>query len=136
MSWSKNQHIPRYCGSCWSQGSSSAIADRFNILNDLKTASPVGIDAQVIINCQAGGSCDGGNPGTVYEWAYNTGLVHSSCEQYVANNLDRACGDIDVCRDCSWPPPAEGDDGLSGCSAVTPAYRYYVNEYYYVKGAD
>jgi cathepsin X len=62
MSWSKNQHIPQYCGSCWAQGSTSAIADRFNILDDLKGNSPTGLNAQVIVNCQAGGSCNGGNP--------------------------------------------------------------------------
>ena len=58
----KNQHIPQYCGSCWSEGTTSAIADRFNIMNDNHTASPVGISAQMVINCYAGGSCDGGNP--------------------------------------------------------------------------
>ena len=87
LSWSKNQHIPQYCGSCWAQGTTSAIADRFNILNDLNTPTPVGLDAQVVVNCQAGGSCDGGNPGDVYAYAFEYGLHHSSCMQYIAYNL-------------------------------------------------
>jgi len=51
LSWNKNQHIPQYCGSCWAQGTTSAIADRFNILNDLSTTSPVGLNAQMVVNC-------------------------------------------------------------------------------------
>ena len=136
LSWNKNQHIPQYCGSCWAQGSTSAIADRFNILNKGLAASPVGLDAQVIVNCQAGGSCDGGNPGMVYRWAHTKGIPHSSCEQYTAYNLQgRSCDDMDTCKDCTWPPPAEGDDGQDKCWAVDHK-SYYITDHYSLSGVD
>mgnify|MGYP002631773737 CR=1 FL=1 len=114
-SWNKNQHIPVYCGSCWAQGSTSALADRFNILNNdkslsMKPATPVALNAQVIVNCQAGGSCEGGNPGGVYEFAAKQGIPDSSCEQYVATDLKAFhCGAIDKCKDCTWPPCPVGE---------------------------
>eukprot|EP00640_Fibrocapsa_japonica_P000591 CAMPEP_0113935782 /NCGR_PEP_ID=MMETSP1339-20121228/2857_1 /TAXON_ID=94617 /ORGANISM="Fibrocapsa japonica" /LENGTH=625 /DNA_ID=CAMNT_0000938045 /DNA_START=148 /DNA_END=2025 /DNA_ORIENTATION=- /assembly_acc=CAM_ASM_000762 len=135
LSWTKNQHIPQYCGSCWAQGTTSALADRFNILHGMSDATPVGLDAQAVVNCQAGGSCDGGNPADVYHYAFHTGLPHASCMQYTALNLqDKMCQDIDVCRDCTWPPPAEGEDGLDGCTPVAHK-KYYVSDYYSVSGA-
>jgi cathepsin X len=105
LSWNKNQHIPVYCGSCWAQGSTSSLADRFNIMLKDMNPTPVGLSAQAIVNCQAGGSCNGGNPGGVFEYAYEHGIPDSSCEQYVAHNLDKnTCGAIDLCKDCTWPP--------------------------------
>jgi len=71
VSWNKNQHIPVYCGSCWAQGSTSALADRFNILMKDLAPTPIALNAQAIVNCRAGGSCNGGNPGGVYEFAHN-----------------------------------------------------------------
>jgi cathepsin X len=129
LSWSKNQHIPEYCGSCWSQGTTSSLADRFNIMNfrnnDNTETSPVALSAQVIVNCQAGGSCNGGDPEAVYDYAYNTGIPHASCEQYVAANLDKfSCDPIDVCRDCVPPIPNKGEHLMENCKAVDHQ-KYY-----------
>ena len=90
----------------------------------------------MVVNCQLGGSCNGGDPAKVFEAAGDQGLVHSSCMNYVAHNdLDSLCADIDVCRDCNSPAPDAGESGLDQCYAVE-ATRYYVSEYWHVKGAD
>ena len=135
LSWSKNQHIPQYCGSCWAEGSTSALADRFNIFLNLKNPTPIALNAQEIINAYAGGSCNGGNPGQVYEWIYENGIADSSCEQYVAYNNQNAFGPIFACKDCAGPPPAVGDDGQANCAPVE-FRKYYTNQHYFVHGAD
>jgi len=89
-----------------------------------------------MINCNAGGTCNGGNPGGVYKYAYKTGIPDSSCEQYVAKNLDsRTCQPIDICKDCSWPPPAANETGQDNCRAVDYK-KYFVSDYYSLSGAD
>lgn len=57
--------------------------------------------------------------------------------QYVAANLDHAgtCEPIDICRDCSGPPPAANETGLDGCTAVDYK-KYFVSSYYALRGAD
>jgi len=79
LSWNVNQHIPEYCGSCWAQGTTSSLADRFNIMQDMLAPTPVALSAQAIINCRAGGSCNGGAPLGVYLWAYRKGIPDASC---------------------------------------------------------
>merc|ERR1740123_1514777 len=135
LSWNKNQHIPVYCGSCWAQGSTSALADRFNILTGLKTPTPVALDAQVIVNCGAGGSCEGGNPGGVYSFAYRQGIPDSSCEQYVAHDpKSTRCEAIDKCKDCTWPPCPSNETCQDKCWAVEYKH-YYAKNYYSLSGA-
>jgi cathepsin X len=134
LSWNKNQHIPQYCGSCWAEGSTSALADRFNIMTNNLSPTPVALNAQVIVNCRAGGSCNGGNPGGVYSFAEKNGIPDSSCEQYVAHNLEGSCTAIDMCKDCTWPPCPVGETCQDKCWAVDYK-KYYVSNYYSLSGA-
>lgn len=32
LSWSKQENNPYHCGSCWAQGTTSALADRLNFM--------------------------------------------------------------------------------------------------------
>ena len=104
LSWSKNQLTPAYCGSCWAQGTTSALADRFNIKYYDENITPVGLSAQAVVSCNKGGNCDGGEPGSVYEYAFTDGIPHSSCEQYVSHNGSGTCTAMEICKDCTWPP--------------------------------
>lgn len=142
VSWSKNQHIPIYCGSCWSQGTTSALSDRFNILNWLKNnntnAPQVSLSAQTIVNCEAGGSCNGGQPASVYRFAYKNGIPHESCQQYIARNIEKSkdvCSDFNVCRDCKGPAPAKNETGFENCWAIKNYKKYYASGYKSVSGA-
>ena len=103
LTWNKNQHIPTYCGSCWAQAATSAIADRINIARNRKWPD-MALSPQVIINCKAGGSCTGGNPLEVYQYAYDHGIPEESCQNYLAKNPDEfSCSDIQKCQDCTHP---------------------------------
>jgi len=96
VSHNRNQHIPQYCGSCWAHGSTSALNDRINIVRN-NTWPEITLSPQYLINCNGGGSCDGGDPGSAYEFIQQSGIVEESCAPYQAvNGLECA----PACKTC------------------------------------
>ena len=134
LSWNKNQHIPTYCGSCWAQASTSALADRINIGRNNRFPK-VDLSVQAILNCRAGGSCEGGDAGGVYEFAKTHGIPEDSCQNYLAKDpATFSCSPIQLCKDCSGPPPPPSQTGQENCWAVTEYTNWKVSEYGNVKG--
>jgi len=131
LSWTRNQHIPQYCGSCWAHAATSALADRINIARN-STFPEIALSVQVMLNCKAGGTCGGGNPGGVYAFASKHGIPEDSCQAYLAKDPVKAeCSDIQVCENCF-----KTADGSVNCTAVTNEKLWKVSNYGVINGAD
>lgn len=135
VSWGRNQHIPTYCGSCWAHGPTSSLADRINIARN-RSWPDMTLSPQVIINCEAGGSCNGGNPIEVYVFGNKKGIPEETCQAYLAKNpASFSCSDIQTCMNCA--PPAGVKPGDKGnCWAQKTFPNWKVSQYGSVSGAD
>ncbi|TMW56047.1 hypothetical protein Poli38472_008695 [Pythium oligandrum] len=130
VTWDKNQHIPQYCGSCWAQGTTSALSDRIAIMRNASWPE-IALAPQVLINCRGGGSCEGGNPGLVYEYAHRHGIPDQTCQAYQAKDLE--CDQFAVCETC-WPTEESFTPGK--CEPIKKFTKYYVSEYGSVSGVN
>jgi len=135
LSFSRNQHIPQYCGSCWAHGTTSAIADRINILNNAQYPQ-IALSPQVIINCNAGGDCDGGNPLGVYQFGNTNGIPEESCQNYMATNPPNFdCAPINQCKTCIPPAPSQNETGEVNCTVAQQFNVWTISQYGTVSGA-
>ena len=108
-----NQHIPVYCGSCWAHGSISSLSDRIKIMR--KAAWPdINLSIQFLLNCQMGGSCNGGDHLATYEAIHKYGSIpYDDCMVYQACSSDSKekecqenkemfeCTSINICKTCN-----------------------------------
>lgn len=107
-----NQHIPVYCGSCWAHGSISSLADRIKIRR--KAAWPdINLSIQFLLNCQLGGSCNGGDHLATYKAIHDYGSIpYDDCMVYQACSADSSeegcknnkqmfeCTATNICKTC------------------------------------
>jgi len=130
-----NQHIPRYCGSCWLHGAISALSDRINIRRNGTTAFGVAgqsgpmvqLARQVVLNCgqETAGSCEGGSDTGVYQFVHEHGLPDETCQQYEA--MDHECSDMRTCMNCDSPDFVK--PGQPACYPVQRYTKYFVEEW-------
>lgn len=129
-SLSRNQHIPNYCGACWSFAATSALNDRIRLSGGKTASRQVDLAMQVILNCDTyDNGCHGGDPLTAYKFVHEHRLPEETCQLYEAVGRDtgRTCEAADVCKNC---------DPKKGCSAQKSYPTYGVEEYGLVNGTD
>jgi cathepsin X len=95
---SRNQHIPVYCGSCWAQATTSALADRIRIMRNASFPDFL-IPAQVVVYCVPDG-CSGGDPDVAYSYLHHNGIGPDTCQMYVAQGTGYECSALRRCMDC------------------------------------
>ena len=94
----------------------------------------INLAPQVLINCNGGGTCYGGDPSKAYDYMSETGIPEETCQNYEAVNGD--CKPMGICETCV--PGDTPDTFLPGkCTPVTNFSHWYVEEYGMVNaGAD
>lgn len=93
----RNQHIPKYCGSCFIFASLQSLADRFNILKALKNdgnnnSSMIEFSVQQFLNCLPNMTCfTGGDSFIVYKYLIKNGVVDETCKSYESEAFPDKC---------------------------------------------
>lgn len=125
--WTRNQHIPNYCGACWAFSSTSALSDRIMINN--KNAWPEwDVSPQVLLDCERDDDgCHGGDPNNAYAYIQQNGITSETCAPYSATGWDtgNTCNDQDICKNC-----------LPDCDAQFPHQLWFVTEHGAIAGAS
>jgi len=136
-----NQHIPRYCGSCWAFAAVSCLQDRIKIAQHATGGPEISLSIQYILNCgsEEAGSCNGGSQFGAYWFISKRGYIpFETCQPYQACSADTCgedfkCTDSNICRTCIG---ADNGGDLSGskCFGLSDFPKATVKEYGIVRG--
>ena len=125
LSLIRNQHIPNYCGACWSFAATSSLADRVNIATG--SVRQTALSSQVLLNCDGyDGGCHGGDPLTAFQWIHERGgIPDETCRRYEATGHDMGAKCDAICETC---------DPESGCHGLKKFRVIQVDQYGLVNG--
>ena len=131
LSWTMNQHLPQYCGSCWAMAGSASISDRINILRNNQFPR-VALSVQVLLNCMAEGTCHGGWGAGPFEFAHRHGLPENGCQIYLAKDpqISKVCTPEEQCLNCKPDPSGRN------CWAVGNYKKWYVSDHGSLRGPN
>ena len=117
----KNQHIPQYCGSCWSFAVTSSLSDRIKIMRNASWPD-INLAPQVLLSCDTvNHGCYGGNPPLAYKWIHENNITDETCSPYQAlgHTTGLGCSAEIKCKNCS----------SSACASQSKAKIYTVGQY-------
>jgi len=103
----------------------SALADRLKIAGG-QGHEEINLAPQVLINCNGGGTCFGGDPSKAYQYMSQNGIPEETCQNYEAVNGE--CKPMGICETCV--PGDTPDTFLPGkCSPISNFSHWFVEEY-------
>ena len=87
---------------------------------------------QAVINCRAGGSCNGGSLSGPYAFAQSHGIPEMGCQVYTASNpAKQSCSAIQRCMNCKW-----GQNYTQQCWSISTYTSWYTSQYGRIVGPD
>mmetsp|Transcript_29017 Transcript_29017/g.79366 ORF Transcript_29017/g.79366 Transcript_29017/m.79366 type:complete len:275 (+) Transcript_29017:3-827(+) len=127
----RNQHIPVYCGSCWAMGSTSSLADRWNVAQGPEKLPQIMLSVQNVLSCgndeTSCGTCNGGDDAPVYQYAKDFGIPHESCSNYMAVNTK--CNNRMPVTEKNKPGCYTCSPGAKGCTAISEYDKLFVSNF-------
>lgn len=128
VTMTRNQNSPAYCDAGWAMATTSALSDRINILRNNKYPL-IHLSPQVLLNCNAGGSCRGGGVDEALKYIRDAGLTEEPCHPYEAvSPVIPVCDTIARCKTCTSPYPHNKTE-TGNCSALADHPEWFISRY-------
>lgn len=142
----RNQHIPKYCGSCWAFSATSVLADRWNVLqhktNPAEPVHSIALSVQHVLSCGnervSCGTCHGGDDAMVYEYSSLYGVPHDDCSSYIAQDMKCSANFIgyNASAHMESRPDCYSCDEKARCWAISTYNRLWSSPPYQIRANE